>query len=306
MSDQHNYPGDGANPYAGQGPEPHPAYTSQPVPQPSFYPSAPAPGDHGAGYVGPSAPPYGQTGQSGATGTPMTTPGKPPRKSRTALISSITGVVGLVLGLAIGSVGDGRDVEASVEASTTDEVDDDVGATTSGANDEAADEPEPTEDPEPAETPQRTEESEEESTPEPERGSRANPFLIGEEVGNEEWMVVLGEPREAWEEIQAENRFNDPPEEGFEHWIVPVTATYLGDETGNAAWDLTVEFVSSDGVTYDRCGQVIPNRLRDTGDLYEGGVAEGNVCLTVPAGADGLWTLTAGWFGEPAFFEVGE
>jgi hypothetical protein len=61
--------------------------------------------------------------------------------------------------------------------------------------------------------------------------------------------------------------------------------------------------VGSDNRTYsDSCG-VIPNPLSDIGDLYPGGVAEGNVCVTVPAGADGLWTVETGFVGDPVFFE---
>ncbi|MPV51471.1 hypothetical protein GCG21_15940 [Pseudactinotalea sp. HY160] len=141
-----------------------------------------------------------------------------------------------------------------------------------------------------------------EPTPEPEpEGSRANPFAIGTSVGNETWDLVLDTPREAWTEIKAENRFNDPPAEGMEFWIVPLEATYLGAETGTAWLDIDVKFVGSDNRTYDGYCGVIPSDLDEVGDLYEGGVAEGNVCLEVPAGADGLWTVATD-YGEPAFF----
>lgn len=131
-------------------------------------------------------------------------------------------------------------------------------------------------------------------------GSRSKPFPIGTQVGNDDWAIVVGEPREAWAEILDENEFNEPPPDGMEFYLMPVTATYTGDESGMAWVDLTFEFVGSDNVTYaDYCG-VIPNDLSDVGELYEGGVAEGNVCVMVPAGADGLWTV-ATMFGDPLF-----
>jgi len=140
------------------------------------------------------------------------------------------------------------------------------------------------------------------TTPSPERGTRANPLPIGTTVVFDEWTVRLGKPREAWDEIRAENMFNDPPPAGMQYWIVPVTATYTGDETGTAWWDLTIEFVGADARTYsDDCG-VLPNDLMDIDELYRGGVAEGNECVVVPAGANGLWTLEAGWFTDPVFF----
>jgi hypothetical protein len=132
-------------------------------------------------------------------------------------------------------------------------------------------------------------------------GSRDNPFPIGQTVTNDDWQITPGTPHEAGAEIAAENQFNDPPKTGMEYWIVPITAVYTGDKTGNLAFGITVKFVGSDNVTYDdRCG-VIPNPLSDVGDLYKGGTAKGNVCVAVPVGADGLWTVATG-FGDPAFF----
>lgn len=133
-------------------------------------------------------------------------------------------------------------------------------------------------------------------------GSRENPLPIGAMVVNEDWDIVLGTPREAGNEVSAENQFNDLPKPGMEYWIVPVTATYTGDDTGTAWVDLTIKFVGSDNKAYsDRCG-VIPDDLSDVDQVYPGGIAEGNSCLAVPAGADGLWSVSAGFTGKPSFF----
>jgi hypothetical protein len=132
-------------------------------------------------------------------------------------------------------------------------------------------------------------------------GSRENPFPIGQPVHNEEWQVTLGAPHEAWTAIAAENQFNEPPDAGMEYRIVPVTATYTGDNTGNAGFDIAVKFVGSDNRTYDDSCGVIPNPLSDVGALYKGGSAQGNACVAVPAGAEGLWTVSTS-FGDPVFF----
>ncbi|MBM4546841.1 hypothetical protein GS457_19305 [Rhodococcus hoagii] len=133
-------------------------------------------------------------------------------------------------------------------------------------------------------------------------GSRENPLPIGAMVVNNDWNIVLGTPREAGSEVSAENQFNDAPKPGMEFWIVPVTATYTGDDTGTAWVDLTIKFVGSDNKAYsDRCG-VIPDNLNDVDEVYPGGVAEGNTCVAVPAGADGLWSVSAGFTGKPSFF----
>jgi len=36
--------------------------------------------------------------------------------------------------------------------------------------------------------------------------------------------------------------------------------------------------------------------------VYKGGSAQGNVCVAVPAGAKGLWTVSMS-FGDPIFFQ---
>jgi len=141
------------------------------------------------------------------------------------------------------------------------------------------------------------------SSPGNEAGSRGNPFPIGTPVKSSEWDITLGAPHEAGAQIAAENQFNAAPKAGMEFWIVPVTATYTGDKTGNLLFGVTVKFVGSDNVTYDDSCGVIPSPLSDVGDLYKGGTGKGNVCVAVPAGADGLWSLTTG-FGDPAFFSA--
>jgi hypothetical protein len=60
---------------------------------------------------------------------------------------------------------------------------------------------------------------------------------------------------------------------------------------GNAGFDIAVKFVGSD----------ILNPLNEVGALYKGGSAQGNVCVAVPAGAEGLWTVSTS-FGHPVFF----
>jgi len=183
-------------------------------------------------------------------------------------------------------------------ACSTDQLQQEDGATPAAAGSAAATAEEtsaaakaPVEEPEPAKA---------------EKGTRENPYAIGETVANDTWSIVLGQPHEAWGEIQVENQFNTPPADGMEYWIVPVTATYTGSETGSAAWELTVNFVGDDNKTYDdhMCG-VVPNDLMNVGELYPGGVAEGNACVVVPAGAPGLFSLSAGLLGEPVFFSKG-
>ncbi|WP_345040368.1 hypothetical protein [Georgenia daeguensis] len=227
-----------------------------------------------------------------------------------ALVAAAAGAAGLVAGLAIGGATADRPADAAATAgaeltadlavagapattggapSSTDggAGDPDVaeGGTTSGVDDAAG---------APGLSTVRTLAGNE--------GSRDNPLPVGTAVSTPEWQVALGAPREAGEEIQAENQFNGAPPSGMEYWIVPVTATYTGTESGHAGTDLGVGFVGSDARTYsDMCG-VVPDDLWEVDQVYGGGTATGNVCVVVPAGAHGLWTVTPGWSAEPVFF----
>lgn len=178
-----------------------------------------------------------------------------------------------------------------------------------GAEDAApAEDAEPTDAAATAE-PTATETTEPEAEPEPEatadEGSRENPFLIGDDVGNDDWSVVLDQPYEAWDEVRAENQFNEPPEEGMEFWMLPITVTYTGTEASDPFWDLDFGFVGDDGRSYDDDCGVVPGELMDVGEMYPDAEADANVCLAVPEGADGLWTVGAR-FTDPVFFAADE
>lgn len=167
------------------------------------------------------------------------------------------------------------------------------GAGSDGETAAETEEPEPTAEPEPEPEPEPT----------ADEGSRENPFEIGDDVGNDDWGIVLDQPYEAWDEVQAENQFNDPPADGMEFWMLPVSVTYTGDETGDPFWDLDFGFVSEDGRTHDDDCGVLPDELMDVGEMYPDAEASANICLEVPEGAPGLWTVAA-TFTDPVFFSA--
>ncbi|WP_413450236.1 hypothetical protein AA0Y32_06155 [Georgenia phoenicis] len=261
----------------GQQPEPYLPVTPPGSVPPPPYGTAPS-----SSYAPPAGPGY-QAAYPTAPGAPQ-----PPRRGmkgwQVAAVAATTGVIGLVAGIGIGSAGeDPAPAAEPTPIARTDEP------TSAPAEDAATEEPT---------------EAATEDAPAGEQGTRGAPYPVGTPVTDGEWDVTLGVPREAWAEIQAENQFNEPPAEGMAYYLVPVTATYVGDETGLPWMDLSVQFVGSDARTYtDSCG-VIPGDLMDVDELYEGGTAEGNVCVTVPTGADGLWTLSTGWGGNTVFFSA--
>ncbi|MFE6969390.1 DUF4190 domain-containing protein [Isoptericola sp. NPDC057653] len=222
-----------------------------------------------------------------------------------ALVGLVFGIIGLVRtrkganhkGLAIAAVilavlsGGGVLVSQSIYSNALDSLSDDLEATTSSDQDG------PTKSDEVA---SEAEEADDVST-DADAGSRENPYAFGQEVSNADWTVKLGKAHEATDEVLAANMFNEQPGQGMEYWIVPVTATYTGDETGLPMMDISVEFVGDDARTYSgTC--VAPDALTEVNELYAGGKAKGNVCVEVPKGAEGTWTLTAGLFNDPVFF----
>ena len=91
----------------------------------------------------------------------------------------------------------------------------------------------------------------------------------------------------------AHDDVNAPPPDGVEYWIVPVTATYTGSSSQVTAWGaVDVGFVGDDGVHAESGCGAVPHALVSTGLIGSGDTVTGNVCLAVPAGAPGLWTLS--------------
>lgn len=308
--EQTPYPPDGGgDPYAS------PAGGSSPygpVPGSSSYPPPPRPGGYPSADpyrtgAAPSADPYraadsprptvsGSTstippGYLGTSGGPGSGPRAGVGRGKVAAISAATGAVGLVVGLALGGAF-GADEDGAPVASSPSPSDE-----PSSSGRVAPRPPISPDDPGLAPSTEPADGAE---------GSRENPYPVGTTVTGEEWEVTLGEPREAWAEIEAESECNEPPAEGMEYWLVPVSATYVGAETGLPGVDLTVAFVGADARTYDdRCGYgQIPDELDGLAELYPGGTTEGNVCVTVPAGTEGVWALTT-LLGDRVFFAAG-
>ena len=100
--------------------------------------------------------------------------------------------------------------------------------------------------------------------------------------------------------------FNEAPPEGLQFAILPVSAKYLGDDTGTPAWDLEFSFVSKAGTTHKvfDVSVVGPDELSNVNELYKGGVGQWNIVIAIPAldAELGTWRVSTTWGGNPAFF----
>ena len=152
-------------------------------------------------------------------------------------------------------------------------------------------------------------------TPQPEapaeEGTRANPAPAGSTVEISDasgpiWEVQIGAANlNAGDVIAAENQFNDAADEGFQYILVPVTYTYVGNESGTPWLDVTIEFVSAAGTTHSNAYVVIPNDYTSINEMYNGATATGNIAIMAPS-ADiekGAFTIST-FLSDPYFVKV--
>lgn len=140
--------------------------------------------------------------------------------------------------------------------------------------------PKPTDTPKPSATP---------TSAAPEMGTRANPlpFGTGYIMPDGFVMQIMAFDEDAWPEVQAENKFNDPPLAGRR--MVMLTIGILNKDTPKEPehWsDMNVALLGSYNKPWtpfgdeSSCG-VVPNDL-DIVELYHGGLAQGNICFQIP------------------------
>ena len=114
--------------------------------------------------------------------------------------------------------------------------------------------------------------------------TRGSPVALRTAARAGDWRIqVLSTTPHATSAVAEENRFNDPPQTGWQFYIVEVEVTYLG-EGSQSPW-LHVDFGglgSGNAVRSNSCG-VIPNDLDDFTELFTGGSIRGNICFPAPS-----------------------
>jgi hypothetical protein len=122
-----------------------------------------------------------------------------------------------------------------------------------------------------------------------ELGTRENPIPIGigqkAKIGSNWEITILEIVPDAWSIIEAENMFNEPPEEGYQYVMAKVQVSYIGEESGTPWVDLSLRYLGSDGNSYSEGVGVVPKAFSDIGEQFPGATAEGNVGWAVPADA---------------------
>lgn len=158
------------------------------------------------------------------------------------------------------------------------------------AFDDVADELETSDEPAPA-----VEDDDDADTGDDGAGTRENPHPVGTTADLGDWQVsVEATIPDGTAAVAEANEFNPVPQDGHEYVVAPVVATFSGDETGMAWLDLSIEFVSAAGNTYDGFCGLMPDDLTMQGEQFPGATVEGSVCAEVPADQidGGVWRVT--------------
>lgn len=142
---------------------------------------------------------------------------------------------------------------------------------------------------EPTEAPQQAIEEEPTETPKPSPTPPSpgvayeNPAPVGQSVvtDNDFEITVLEVRRDAWQEIEQVNMFNEPAREGYEYVLVQVKVKNLGseDETQKVA-SHEFRLTGSYGVVRSTASVVIDNELG--GEMFGSGVLEGQLVYETP------------------------
>ncbi|WP_157008885.1 DUF4190 domain-containing protein [Agromyces laixinhei] len=142
-----------------------------------------------------------------------------------------------------------------------------------------------------------------------ELGARDNPAPFGSTVAIDTfegpvWEVTAAAPTlDATADVKAANQFNADPAPGNVYAILPVTVTYLGDDSGRP-FELQFTYVSPAGQSYEGAFVVMDGQLSDVAELYKDASGTGNVIIEIPAegAAGGVWGVEYIFADDPIFF----
>ena len=162
--------------------------------------------------------------------------------------------------------------------------------------------------PAPVQTGTQTEDAPAPAAPQSEtQGTRSNPYPLGSVIANKEWSVTVNSfSPDATAAVLAENQFNDEPDAGHRYALANVTVTRLGQEAASPIFDVSVDYVTSQGNVIHSSDKmaVAPDGLSNN-ELYTDASSTGNVVLHVPEGDEGLLRLKLGIFsGDDIFVAI--
>jgi hypothetical protein len=97
-------------------------------------------------------------------------------------------------------------------------------------------------------------------------------------------VSVVDVKADATDLIMNANSFNEEPKSGNQFYLVRVSVTYVGDEIGNPAWEMSYVSIGDSDIeytTYDNSCGVIPTGEFSVDDVFPGTEVEYNVCWQI-------------------------
>jgi hypothetical protein len=241
--------------------------------------------------------------------------GAPKRKK--LWIWAVVALVVVAAGVGIAVTAGKKDDDAAVSPATTEEESADstieatspkvTDATVTEESSESVPVTEPARETSPATTPDSSDVVA--GAPVGQRGDRTTPVPVGEiaDIGGGWRLQILNVNPDAAAAISAENSFNEPPPEGSTFTLVTVALGYFGLEDPKTSFETTISAVGASNVELvGSCG-VVPQELNTFGQLFSGGVVQGNICfVTTPEDVASLQVYGAGDFfgGDPVFIDA--
>ncbi len=144
-------------------------------------------------------------------------------------------------------------------------------------------------------------------------GGVDNPAAVGDTVtfsdydGVEQWDVVVGAPNlDATADVLAAYEYNEQPAAGNVYIVVPMTVTYLGEDTDLPYMLFTDLLTNQANDVYDISYAQYPGSIYDAGELAAGESAEVNLVFEVPADevAGSLLRINSIW-GNDIYVQLG-
>jgi hypothetical protein len=122
------------------------------------------------------------------------------------------------------------------------------------------------------------------------------PVKLGSRAEFGDWVVVVRSVDQS-DEVES---YEDCT--GCVGFAVNIEATYMGEDEGNAGWDLSLKYIGVDRTVYRDSGCYFPfpsdiEELKDQNAVVDGGKQVGNLCLSVPQDALGTGMISIEEYG---------
>ena len=117
-----------------------------------------------------------------------------------------------------------------------------------------------------------------------EMGSRNNPISLGKSVVVNNWKVqVESVNKDALKVVRASDPYSASPASNERYVLLKISATYIGEESGEPSSDLRFKIVGSKGNTFSKSCGYSSDTFDNNGETFPDATVAGSLCFTVDA-----------------------